>query len=214
MAELLSLITGYIFGSFPTAYLLLKRTLDVDITRNGSGNVGALNSYEVSKSKLLGASVFSIDFFKGLLPVLIISFFIGDIFIYKMLGLLGAVLAHCYSPWIKFKGGRGLATAAGGSFVISIPIIIIWGLIWLTAFALRRNIHFANFTATILTGVLSFTSVHVLVKYTMPPPASGIEFSLLTSLIMLIILLKHIQPIKEYFKTQNQKVRDIKDESI
>ena len=74
MEYLISTVIGYFFGSFPTAYLLLKRTKGIDITKNGSGNVGAYNSFRVTKSKFLGFVVFLVDFSKGVLPALILIF--------------------------------------------------------------------------------------------------------------------------------------------
>ena len=70
MEYLLSSIIGYLFGSIPTAYLLLKRTRGIDITNAGTGNVGAMNSYEVTNSKSIGIIVLLIDFLKGMIPAL------------------------------------------------------------------------------------------------------------------------------------------------
>ena len=207
MQIILSFLIGYISGSIPTAYLLVKRKHALDITSEGSGNVGALNSYEVSKSKITGISVLLIDFLKGLAAVYISGLILGNDFIIQGVTLIAAVLAHCYSPWINFKGGRGLATAAGGMFLLSIPILVTWFVIWIIAYAFRKNIHFGNFAATILTAFLSFSSAKVLMKYTSLSPETEMQFGFIISLIMFIILLKHIKPIKEYFKTQNKKVR-------
>ncbi len=124
-----------------------------------------------------------------------------------MTGLIGAVFSHCYSFWINFKGGRGLATAAGGAILISIPILGLWILLWLISFAFRKNVHFGNFSATLLTGALSFSSSEIMNKYTNPSADSNLEFSIFVSSMLLIILIKHIKPIKEYFKKQSIKPR-------
>lgn len=213
MEYILSFIIGYLAGSFPTAYLLLKKSKGLDITQNGSGNVGAINSYRVTKSKFIAISVFIIDLLKGLAAVYFISLLIDRRFDFMMIGLIGAVFSHCYSPWIKFKGGRGLATAAGGGLILSIPILTIWAVIWIIAFIFRRNIYFGNFTATLLTCLLSLTSAEILMKYTNPAANSQLEFGILVSLLFIIILTKHIKPIKEYLITQNKKNRDKQDES-
>ncbi len=202
-----SVITGLLVGSFPTAYLALKLTKGVDIRHEGSKNIGAFNSYSVSKSKLIAASVLLVDLLKGALSVYIPKLIYGDVFIYPILGLIAAVTTHCYCPWLKFKGGRGLATAAGGALVLSIPIFIIWVVLWLISFLFRKNIHFANFAATILTAAISVTSGNILNKYTNPPAESVGTFTVTVVLMMLIILSKHIQPIKEYLITQKQKAR-------
>lgn len=214
MEQVISLLIGYIIGSFPTAYVILKKKDGVDITQSGSGNVGALNSYEVSKSKLTGLVVLLIDAAKGAAAVFVVQLIFGESFLIGIISLTGAVFAHCYSPWIKFKGGRGLATAAGGALLLSIPVLILWGLIWLIAFVFRKNVHFANFSATLLSILLSFSSAKVLVKYTSPAPDSELQFSLFVSIMLIIILSRHIKPIKDYFNSRNKKIEDTKDESI
>jgi len=213
MEYIFSFVIGYLAGSFPTAYLLLKKSKGLDISQNGSGNVGAINSYRVTKSKLTAISVFIIDLLKGLATVYFISLLMDRRFDLMMIGLIGSVFSHCYSPWIKLKGGRGLATAAGGGLLISIPILALWAVIWIIAFIFRRNIYFGNFTATLLTCLLSLTSAEILMKYTNPTADSQLEFGILVSLLFIIILTKHIKPIKEYFISQNKKLRDKKDES-
>jgi len=200
-----SILLGILIGSIPTAYLLLKKFKAIDITANGSNNVGAMNSYKVSNSRLIGIIVLLLDLLKGILAVLIVKFIISDQFIFLMLGIIGAVLGHCYSFWIKFKGGRGLAAAAGGAFIISMPILITWIILWIIAFVFRKNIHFANFSATILTAALSFSSSSFLIKYSYLKPNTELEFSLLVSLLMLIILTRHIEPMKQYIHSMNKK---------
>jgi glycerol-3-phosphate acyltransferase PlsY len=74
MEYLISSLIGYMLGSFPSAYILLKKTKGTDITKEGSGNVGAMNSFEVTNSKLIGISVFVLDFIKGIASILIPRF--------------------------------------------------------------------------------------------------------------------------------------------
>ena len=138
MPYILSSLIGYALGSIPTTYLMLKWQKGIDITKNGSGNVGVLNSLRVSKSKPIAASVFMIDLMKGWISVLIVaSFYPGD-YIFPMITLIAAVLAHCYSPWINFKGGRGLATAAGGGLFLSPIILVLWILLWLISYLVKK----------------------------------------------------------------------------
>ncbi len=205
MNYFLSFLIGYIIGSFPTAYIILKRHLDIDIRSTGSGNVGALNSFEVSKSKMIGLSVFTIDLLKGLTAVLLAKLFVGDEFIFVMIALNAAVLAHCFSPWINFKGGRGLATAGGGALFVSIPMLLLWLLIWAISFGYPRNIHIANVSASILTAVVSFTSAFFMNKFSYPHAVNNFQFSLYVSLLMLIILTKHYTTMKELFIKVNNK---------
>jgi glycerol-3-phosphate acyltransferase PlsY len=192
-------------GSFPTAYILLKRHKNIDIRNAGSGNVGAMNSYEVSGSRKIGAAVFAIDLLKGLTSVFLVKYFIGNDFIYIMVALNAAVLAHCFSPWINFKGGRGLATAGGGSLIISIPVLIIWLILWVVSFIIPRNIHLSNISATILTAVFSFTPALSMNRFSSPHAASNLEYGFMVGTLMMIILVKHYDPMKKLLLNRNNK---------
>ncbi|MDP2038369.1 MAG: glycerol-3-phosphate acyltransferase, partial [Ignavibacteria bacterium] len=88
MSYVYSALIGYILGSIPTAYLLLKKSHGIDITENGSGNVGAMNSYEVSKSKQIGLYVFFLDALKGWLSSFIAFHFFGETFLIAMTALI------------------------------------------------------------------------------------------------------------------------------
>ncbi|MDP2365396.1 MAG: glycerol-3-phosphate acyltransferase, partial [Ignavibacteria bacterium] len=95
MDYLFSSIIGYLLGSIPTAYLILKKTKGIDITTHGSGNVGAMNSYEVTNSKKFGILVFLIDLLKGVLSVLIVLMIIKSSFTLAALSLLFSIFSHC-----------------------------------------------------------------------------------------------------------------------
>lgn len=207
MEYLIIALFSYLIGSFPTAFVLLKKVKQIDITQNGSGNVGALNSYEVSNSKLIGVTVLLIDALKGFGIVYLSKILIGNDFLTGSISLLFGVTGHCFSPWIKFKGGRGLATAAGGSLILAPVILILWLLFWLIAYLFRKNIHFGNITATILTGLLSLSSSDILNKYSIPPADENFLFGVSVMLLMIVIFIKHIKPLKEYIDQQKNKIR-------
>lgn len=200
MPILVSLFIGYLIGSIPTAFLLLRKTHGLDITTNGSGNVGAMNSYEVTNSKRIGVAVFLLDALKGWISCFASYNLIDKDFIYPMSALIAAVLAHCYSPWLKFKGGRGLATAAGGAFFISLPVLITWGVVWLITFLINKNIHIGNIIATIATIILSFLISNIMIDFSFIVPAQNLIFSVSVSILMLIIFSKHITPLTDYIK--------------
>lgn len=210
MEYIISFILGFILGSFPSAFIVMKKLRRTDITQNGSGNVGAMNSYEVSNSKLIGVSVLILDALKGFLSVIIVKAVFGDYFIYAMIALLAAVISHCYNPWLIFKGGRGLATAAGGAIALSPIILILWVLFWVLGYILRKNIHFSNIVSTVLCIPVVITSADILNTekwLTNPPAEDPTVFAVTVSLMMIIILSKHIEPLKEYLKLSKSKVR-------
>lgn len=205
MEYLLSSLIGYLLGSFPTAYIFLQKTKGLDITKEGSGNVGAMNSFEVSNSKFVGISVLFIDLLKGGASVLIPILVFGNVFIYPAIGLLFAVFSHCYNPWIFFKGGRGLATAAGGAAIIFPYLLAVWVILWVLFYVMRKDILLANIAATILSVLVLFGTYRIAFNYAFPKPA-GVDILLTaSSSILIIIFIKHIEPLKELIQKQKNK---------
>lgn len=214
MYYILASIIGYLIGSLPTAYIFMKKVKGLDITSHGTGNVGTLNAYEVSNSKVIGIFVLIVDVFKGLISVYLARLLFPAEFLYPALALFFAVTAHCYSPWIKFKGGRGLATAAGGFLCLTPPVLFIWLFLWVAAQLFRRNIHYSNFLATLLTILLILTSSSWFVRYSNPSADSEFVFAIPVALTLIVIIIRHIEPIKEYFKNLKNIHRDKTDEKI
>jgi len=197
MEYLLSSIIGYLFGSIPTAYLLLKKTKGIDITKSGTGNVGAMNSYEVTNSKMIGVIVLIIDFLKGMLPAIIVLLLFESSFFVASLAVLFAIFSHCFNPWLGFKGGRGLATAAGGTAIIFPFLLIAWVVFWIIVYLIKKDIHIANILATVLSllSILGFPDY--ILQFAYPQPVLVNELLLFTSAGLLIIFIKHIEPLKE-----------------
>jgi len=192
----------YIIGSFPTAYILVKLSSNKDLTKEGSGNVGTLNSFTVSKSKAVGIAVLLIDILKGALPVYFMMFIMPHPYQSVMLGACALILGHNYPIWLKFKGGRGLATGAGIFMVTNYFILIGWCLVWLIVFLVKRKVLIANTIATfslpvyvLLINLFSFMVVN--------SDALGFSlqyFTLYSIVITIIILSRHT----EVFKKENK----------
>ena len=202
MEYFISSTIGYLLGSFPSAYILLKKTRGRDITKEGSGNVGAMNSFEVTNSKLIGISVFLIDFLKGLASTLIPVFLFPGEFIYPALSLLFAVFSHCYNPWINFKGGRGLATAAGGAAFMFPFLLFVWALLWVIFMVMRKNILLANISSTVLSLFVVYGTSEIAVNYAFPQPVNLGVLLMVSSAALIIIFIKHIEPLKELISEQ------------
>jgi acyl phosphate:glycerol-3-phosphate acyltransferase len=203
-------IACYVIGSIPFAFLVLKKRHGKTIMSEGSGNVGAMNSFDVTGSKSTGIIVFFLDFLKGFIPVCIMVYILHFDLSLILLPAALLVLGHNYSIFLKFKGGRGLATAAGASIPINFLLIIIWCLGFLLTFAIKRNVHWANVGGTILLPVIAFIFSGFLSGFTYgytDISGNAVNNSILKELlfvfsssICLIILLKHINPIVELLK--------------
>ncbi len=194
LAPICSFVLGYTIGSLPTAFLLVKWKSRIDVRGAGSGNVGALNASEVSGSKLIGAAVLILDLAKGMCAVFICSgLFGGDEFWIRGAAGLGAVAGHNYPVWLRFRGGRGLATAAGVMFAVSWPLVVIWCLVWLMVFGFSRSVHGSNILASICTPPAALP----VLRFLRPGPEGGDTMNtvLLMSMISLLILIRHVDTV-------------------
>ncbi len=140
----------YLIGSIPTAYLVLKFRHQLDIRNEGTGNVGAMNSYDVTGSKSTGIIVMLVDLFKGLIPALILLYVLKLNLYFTIIPLVLLVLGHNFSVFIKFKGGRGLATGAGVLLVMNFWIVILWIVFYFIIRKIKDNVHIATVIALVL----------------------------------------------------------------
>lgn len=189
-------ILFYLIGSVPTAYLILKFSHGRNIIKEGSGNVGALNSYEVTNSKVTGVLVLVLDFLKGFLPAFVFLSVAGYSIETMMIPLALIVFGHNFSVWIKFKGGRGLATAAGLSVAAEPWALLIWCSLFIISYGGYRNVHFGNIAATIFLPV-----VYYVMSSMINPAGSAMNIKITFIIVIsLIILLKHINPLFELIR--------------
>jgi acyl phosphate:glycerol-3-phosphate acyltransferase len=198
---ILIIIICYLIGSFPTAYVILRKMHDKDIRTEGTGNVGAMNSYDVSGSKKTGIIVFAIDFLKGLIPAIILAYVFQFPYEYLIFPLLAVVLGHNYSVWLKFKGGRGLSTSAGIVVAINFWLLVIWCVIYYLASLITKNVHISNVLATILLPVSLIFTKNFILKFGYVSGDNTFEMLFVfCSIFCLLILIKHIEPIIDLIK--------------
>ena len=191
------LVSGFFIGSFPTAYLLVKWKSRIDIRSAGSGNVGAMNTYDVTGSRLLGIAVMIGDLLKGVLATSCGWLLSGRLFWGAALAGTAAVVGHNYSPWLRFKGGRGLATTVGVMLVCGWPAIVAWSLLWVIVYGARKNIHLANIAATVL-GLLVFVIVpQSWVRSTAFIYQDFSSWYAFLTLVCLLILVKHLGYVRQ-----------------
>ena len=109
--EYILLFVSYLLGSIPFGIVVTKIFTDIEITKEGSHNIGASNVKRVAGTKL-GLLTLFFDMLKGFVPTLIASYINSDIYFILLTGFF-AFIGHLYSLFLKFKGGKGVATAAG-----------------------------------------------------------------------------------------------------
>jgi acyl phosphate:glycerol-3-phosphate acyltransferase len=153
----LSFAIGYLIGSVPTAYLVVRLRANVDIRESGSGNVGAANTFKVTRSKFLSVLVAFLDILKGVAAIYA-GYTVGggDFPVWATAGC-AAVAGHNYSVWLGFRGGRGLATACGATITWAWFFPVSWVIFWFISKKTLHDTHYANSLATLLTLLLALT---------------------------------------------------------
>jgi acyl phosphate:glycerol-3-phosphate acyltransferase len=155
MVILAALLVGsYLLGSIPFGYLA-GRLVGIDIRQAGSGNVGATNVVRVL-GKRYGYPVFALDVLKGFgavkISMLIASGRPPDWNSPEIFGIIAAmssVLGHLYPPWLKFNGGKGVATSAGALLALTPLATLIGVAIWIIVFCLTRYVSLASIVAAV-----------------------------------------------------------------
>ncbi len=162
----LAVVLGYLFGSCPNGYLI-SRAKGIDIREHGSGNIGATNVLRVVGKKW-GYVVFALDALKGLASVRL-AFALAAAFTphqspRELVGIVAAVaciLGHTFPAWLKFRGGKGVATSAGvllGLMPIAVLSVLI---IWLVAFKTSRYVSLASMVAAIALPLVVFVYLRI-----------------------------------------------------
>ncbi len=193
MQYLVWFLLGYLSGSIPTAYIFIRVFKGVDIRKAGSGNVGALNAYEVSGSPLIGFSVLSIDILKGYLAFKVSeNLSNGDVMACLIAGA-SAVLGHNFSIWINFYGGRGLATSLGVFLALNPILILIWCLLWFIAYLKFKSIHIGNIWATVSTPIVILPILKFLNSFSFAKIEDA-KFLGFVLAISFLIFVKHLKP--------------------
>ena len=189
------IIIFYLIGSLPFALIFTKLFGFGDIRNIGSGNVGATNVLRTG-NKFLAIVVLCFDIFKGFLPFLILQIYFQDISLLNKIFLSHfAILGHIYPVWLKFKGGKGVATYIGFLFGLNPYIAISFLLVWLiTAFISKYS------SLGSLIGILVTPAYFIFINF---------NFYILIFFIYLtlIIYIKHKENIKRLINKTESKIK-------
>jgi len=140
---------SYLMGSIPFGFLLTKLFLKIDIREIGSGNIGATNVLRTG-NKLIGYGTLILDIVKAVIPVLISKFYFEE---YIYISALAVFIGHVFPIWLKFKGGKGVATYVGILFCINIYLGLFFIISWLIIFLFSKFSSLASILATLVVPV-------------------------------------------------------------
>lgn len=186
-----AVVAAYLLGSIPFGLLIAMRVKGVDLRRFGSGNIGASNAVR-ALGKRWGLSVFALDFLKGLVPVLAcrgLDVPAEGVPLLQVLVGTAAVLGHCFSIYLGFTGGKGVATGCGAIVAIEPLVFVAGGLVWLATRYTTRYLGLAS----ILMGATFPLAAWVEGEVTKRPKPELIVGSCLLTVLILVRHRSNIQ---------------------
>ncbi|MFZ2101322.1 MAG: glycerol-3-phosphate 1-O-acyltransferase PlsY [Oricola sp.] len=190
VALLLAFAIGYLSGSVPFGLILTQMAGLGDIRSIGSGNIGATNVLRTGNKKLAALTLL-LDALKGLVPVALADHFLGTDA--AMLAGLGAFLGHLYPVWLKFRGGKGVATFAGISLGFSWHVLLPFAVTWIAMAFIFRYSSLAALTAAVATTVALFY-------------VGESDIGLLYVLLTALVFWKHRQNISRLLSGEESKI--------
>lgn len=161
----LLLVAAFLIGSIPFGYLIGRAFYHTDLRAQGSGNIGAMNAMR-SLGKRGAIAVLLLDALKGFAPVVMMQHLVpGDLAVALAAAL--AVIGHCFSPWLGFKGGKGVATSLGTYFAIAWPVGLVAIAGWVLGALLTRYSSVGSMLAAVasIAALWVFTHSPVLTLY-------------------------------------------------
>ena len=183
-------IVSYLMGSIPFGLILTKIFLNKDIREIGPGNIGATNALRTG-NKLLGYSTFILDIAKAIIPVIFVKINYPDL-IY--IASLCAFLGHVFPIWLKFKGGKGVATYVGILFSINILLGLIFVASW--------GIIFLLFRYSSLSSIVGSMSVPIYILIT-----GQINNTIFFAIMFILIFFTHRENIKRLKNKEESKTK-------
>jgi len=183
-------IASYLMGSIPFGLILTKLFLNKDIREIGSGNIGATNALRTG-NKLIGYSTLIFDIAKAIIPVIYVKFNYPDL-IY--IASLCAFLGHVFPIWLKFKGGKGVATYVGILFSINIILGLVFVSSWVFIFLLSKYSSLSSIIASLL------VPIYILIT-------GQINDAIFFAIMFILILFTHRENIKRLKNKEESKTK-------
>lgn len=193
MPAWVALIAGYLLGSFPSAYLLVKLAGRGDIRRIGSGNVGATNAMRAAGWPI-ALVVLVLDLGKGALAVWLMRQFTANP-AWAVAAGLAAIAGHCFPVWLRLSGGKGVATLIGAYLMIAPAALTAAAGVWTVAFALTR---------TVAAGSLAAAAALPLALYLIGSPRP--EVLGCTVVASLIVMWRHRENLSRLVRGEEPRV--------
>ncbi len=145
-------IISYLLGSIPFGFLLTKIFLKKDIRKIGSGNIGATNALRTG-NKVIGYSTLILDILKAVIPILVVKIYFAE---FIFISSLSVFLGHVFPIWLKFNGGKGVATYVGILFCINYILGLCFIVSWAVVFLISKYSSLSSLLASLLIPVYHY----------------------------------------------------------
>ena len=182
-------VYSYLLGSIPFGLVLTKIFLKKDIREIGSGNIGTTNVLRTGK-KSLAVATLVLDLLKGYFSIAITFFFYENLISYSA---LICFIGHIFPVWLKFKGGKGVATYLGVILALSYKFFLIFGITWLVLSFLFRYASLSSIISSLIVFIYSFFFIN--------------NFSLVLFIFFVIIIYTHRENIVRLKNSEESKIK-------
>ena len=186
-----SFLFGYLCGSVPFGILLTRLAGAPDLRSVGSGNIGATNVLRTGRKGLAAATLIG-DILKGAVAVLLTGYLLGRNF--ALAAAIGAFLGHLFPVWLRFRGGKGVATYVGLLLGLVWPAAIVFGVIWIAVAAVSRYSSVAALAASAATPVFLWWT-------------AGARVAAVFALLSLLLWIMHRANIARLLNGSESKIR-------
>ena len=182
-------VYSYLLGSIPFGLILTKIFLKKDIRKIGSGNIGTTNVLRTGK-KSLAAGTLVLDLMKGYFSIIITFTYFENLISYSA---LICFIGHIFPVWLKFKGGKGVATYLGVVLALSYKFFLIFGISWLILSFLFRYASLSSIISSLIVFVYSYFFIN--------------NFSLILFIFLVIIIYTHRENIVRLKNSEESKIK-------
>ena len=182
-------VYSYLLGSIPFGLVLTKIFLKKDIREVGSGNIGTTNVLRTGK-KSLAIATLVLDLLKGYFSIIITFTYFENLFSYSA---LICIIGHIFPVWLKFKGGKGVATYLGVILALSYKFFLIFGITWLVLSFLFRYASLSSIISSLIVFICSYFFIN--------------NFSLILFIFFVIIVYTHRENIVRLKNSEESKIK-------
>ena len=182
-------VYSYLLGSIPFGLVLTKIFLKKDIREIGSGNIGTTNVLRTGK-KSLAVATLVLDLLKGYFSIIITFTYFENLISYSA---LICFIGHIFPVWLKFKGGKGVATYLGVILALSYKFFLIFGIAWLVVSFLFRYASLSSIISSLIVFIYSYFFIN--------------NFSLILFIFFIIIIYTHRENIVRLKKSEESKIK-------